>query len=1247
MYLKKLLFIQILVLLTSCIGGGGSGGSSSDNAEPVDIDRLTDEEIIIVKITSLHSSLPLHSKDISIDATVTDEQDNIVENGTVVNFATDLGIITESVLTDNGTAQAMFTPDMQAGLATITATVGNATDTLTITVKPADAGTIEISKVEPKAIGVVGSGSIQSSKVEFLIKDKLGNIVADKTVVKFALGNTTLGGGETITTQGFSGTEAEGTTNNGLVSVTLNSGTVAGNIDIIATIDDGVSTTARVIIVSSFPDADHLSLAAEFLNIAGGVKFGLQDDITAYVGDRFGNIVPDNTPVSFITEGGTIGKSVEGGAFTTTTELGQAVAILQSAGPTTPKLGGEMTLRKDGYYCDDDFDDNINYQYVSRTEPQNLCSNPGLVTVVAYTTGAESFIDVNGNGIFDDTDTHTDPGFIDSNNNNRWDMGEVITNKGDISEPYIDANDNRIFDLEEFYVDVNNNGEFDGPDGIFKDNTTIWRDIKILFSARPASTDTVPVAIKITPTTFSIPVRGSQKFLVENVGDIYGNALVKDSVFEVKTNTGRLGGNTNIKFDDGQKNTSFSFTLSNCSFIDDTCSEILRPATITIAIKSTNEGGQGSNGTIEIPISGFLNAEDKSDNVEDNINENDETEDEDNSEPIDVTTSEEKIVIKISSSQNSLSINTENIPIIATVKGEQGGTVENGTVVNFTTNLGIITESVVTNNGIAEATFTPNMQAGLATITATAGDITDTFTITVRPGQPGLIEISKVEPQVIGIINSGLVQSAKLEFLVKDKLGNIVADETLVKFSLGKTTLGGGETITTHGVVNDTIAEATTNNGLVSVTLNSGTVAGNVDVIATINEEISTVARVTVVSSFPDADHLSLAAEFLNIAGGVTFGLQDDITAFVGDRFGNIVPDGTTVSFITEGGTIGKSVGGGAFTTTTEFGQATAVLQSAGPTTPHLGGEMTLRTAGFYCEDDFDNYTNYLYVSGTEPQNLCSNPGLVTLVAYTTGTESFIDVNGNGIFDVTGEEFEDTNNNGIFDVSESFIDSNGNSHFDGADTHTDSGFIDLNNNNKWDMGEIITNKGDMSEPYIDANDNQIFDLAELYVDVNGDGRFNGPDGIFQDNTTIWEDIKILFSGHTALHRSTPIAIEITPLNFAISDGGSETFIVKNVGDIYGNALVQDTTITVTTNNGVLGGSIDMLLGDGRDNTSFGFSLSSNPCEISVDEETKEKTVICPEPEAATVTVHINPPDGKKQGGNTGIEFSVSGTINVK
>jgi len=528
----------------------------------------------------------------TITAKVKDAQGNFVKSGTPVNFTTTLGIITESVLTQDGIAHAKFSATTQAGLATITATAGVATDSLTLTIQSANvAGTIEVSKIESKEIGIIGSGVVQSTTIEFLVKDDLGNPVADGTQVDFALGKTTLGGGETITTQGDSGITATGTTHNGLVSVILKSGAVAGTIDVIATVNGTISTVAQVTIVGGLPDADHLSLAFEFLSIAGGVTFGLLDEVTAFIGDRFGNIVPDDTPVSFITEGGMIGKSIGGGAFTTTTELGQATAILQSANPTVPFLGGVPTLRGE-YQCSGDF------AVVFSDGTEMLCGNPGLVTIVIFTTGSESFADSNGNG--------------------KYDQNEPFD---DMSEPYIDGNDNAAFDMDELYIDVNGNGQFDngnnqfdGPGGLFE-NTTIWHSRRVLFSDYIAP-------IEVTPSTFAIPNGGSQTFTVKNIGDIYGNALVAGTKFQVTTNNGVLGGIIDIKFSDsnGRGNPNIQFTLSSnpaeeITETDNNGNEHTRKeyppqesATITITINSPDQdGAPGSNGEETVVIEGIIN----------------------------------------------------------------------------------------------------------------------------------------------------------------------------------------------------------------------------------------------------------------------------------------------------------------------------------------------------------------------------------------------------------------------------------------------------------------------------------------------------------------------------------------------------------------------------------------------------------------------------------------------------------------
>jgi adhesin/invasin len=549
-----------------------------------------------------------------------------------------------------------------------------------------------------------------------------------------------------------------------------------------------------------------------------------------------------------------------------------------------------------------------------------------------------------------------------------------------------------------------------------------------------------------------------------------------------------------------------------------------------------------------------------------------------------------QIVLSSSTGMSSLSLNGK-ATITAEVKDSQGNPVKDGTQVSFsTTGGGVITELALTENGKAQANFSATNQAGLVTITATIGTVKESITLTIAAGSAGVIEISKIEPKVIGIIGSGVAQIATIEFLVKDNLGNPVVDGTEVNFTLGNTTLGGGETITTQDKTGET-AIGTTNNGLVKVVLKSGRVAGNIDVIATVNKTISTAAKVTIVGGDPEAKHLSLAAEFFNVAGGITFGLLDQIKAYVGDRFGNIVPDGTAITFMSEGGTIGSSIGGGAFTTTTQLGQATAQLQTAGPTVPLLGGVPTLRHDGYQCSGDYSQ-------TGSSPDvPLCGNPGLVTIIAFTTGTESFTDVNGNGQYDVN-EPYED-----------------------------------------------------LSEPYIDGNDNNQFDVGELYIDVNGDHQFNegnnqfdGPGGQ-SPNTTIWQSIKILFSARTA-----PFQVEL--IDFYISNGGSRSFSVKNIGDIYGNPLVAGSRLRVTTNNGILGGETDFVFEDTteREIDLIQFTLASQPAQQTTSVvDGKEITLLTyPPTSSATITINIESPlTDKERGGNGSYSLIIEGQINVE
>ncbi|MCR4416232.1 MAG: carboxypeptidase regulatory-like domain-containing protein [Ignavibacteria bacterium] len=191
------------------------------------------------------------------------------------------------------------------------------------------------------SIGVKESGDNETTTLTFEVRDSSGNPIGiDKSVtVNFTLGANP-GGGIIVDPP------SKKTNSEGKVSVNITSGTIAGVVQIIAEINLGTkiirSKPVNIAIHGGLPDYNHFSIAAEYYNVPGLVKYGFTDNITAYVGDKYSNPVKPNTIVYFSTTGGII----QGSAITN--ELGTATATLLTAlpAPIHPTLGpGFATIR--------------------------------------------------------------------------------------------------------------------------------------------------------------------------------------------------------------------------------------------------------------------------------------------------------------------------------------------------------------------------------------------------------------------------------------------------------------------------------------------------------------------------------------------------------------------------------------------------------------------------------------------------------------------------------------------------------------------------------------------------------------------------------------------------------------------------------------------------------------------------------------------------------------------------------------
>jgi hypothetical protein len=92
------------------------------------------------------------------------------------------------------------------------------------------------------------------------------------------------------------------------------------------------------------------------------------------------------------------------------------------------------------------------------------CPRQGLVTLVAVVRGEETWVDTNGNGVYD-------PG---------------IDTFDDIAEPFVDMDDNGKRDSDEDFVDLDGDGRYSGANGTWDSDTKIWAVTHILWTGAPA-----------------------------------------------------------------------------------------------------------------------------------------------------------------------------------------------------------------------------------------------------------------------------------------------------------------------------------------------------------------------------------------------------------------------------------------------------------------------------------------------------------------------------------------------------------------------------------------------------------------------------------------------------------------------------------------------------------------------------------------------------------------------------------------
>lgn len=400
--------------------------------------------------------------------------------------------INSPIRTVNGKATTTYTAITNSGTDTITASIAGSSKTATISVIPLSTSAIQFVSALPAQIGLKGAnnGFPEMSKVTFKVINSAGLPDANKGVsfsLDTSVGGITLSGITNITdTTGTGSTDSQG-----LVSVNVQSGTIATSVRVTATVTGTSIRTQsdQLVIASGLPAQDTMSISLTNLNSESWNVDGVQVTVTARLADHFKNPVK-GTAITFTTSGGSIDPTCS------TDATGACSVIWRSQNPRPLAVSG---------------------------------SNPGgpplsgQVMILAHAIGEEDFSDSDGNGLAGGSCASA---IVDGTGlSPSRKCGEF----SDWSEAFLDQNWNGIRDSYETFYDYNQDTLFNGPNGFFtgslQDSPSVasQRSKHIFMNTRLIMSSSAAGVISLSaPLTMA---QGATVSRTLTVADINGNTM--------------------------------------------------------------------------------------------------------------------------------------------------------------------------------------------------------------------------------------------------------------------------------------------------------------------------------------------------------------------------------------------------------------------------------------------------------------------------------------------------------------------------------------------------------------------------------------------------------------------------------------------------------------------------------------------------------------------------------------------------
>lgn len=446
--------------------------------------------------------------------------------------------------------------------------------------------------------------------------------------------------------------------------------------------------------------------------------------------------------------------------------------------------------------------------------------------------------------------------------------------------------------------------------------------------------------------------------------------------------------------------------------------------------------------------------------------------------------------------------------------------------------------SVSTNNGRAEVTYTANGCTGNDQITARASHEgvsagSARTTIEVESDTIQTLTFIGAAPELIGLKGTGTPETSKVTFQVLGSTGTPMGDVE-VNFALTPSGAGGLSLVNSTGTSNAS--------GEVSTTVQSGTQATTVRVTATTETETGSIStqssRLVVSTGIPDQNSVSLSASDLYPVSW-NYDVESELTIRLADAFNNPAPDGTAVTFTTSGGAVDSHCLINEDPETDGPGFCSVTWRSQSP--------RPRPSAGFEITDDRD------IICGAGAVGDC-RPGRVRVLATALGNESFTDLNSNGIFDHESDIFVADNTSGqcapnrprpYAEVDEAGCDDLG------------SAYLDKN----------FTGTYDSNEEIVALSNDEASDGASY---APGDGIYNGvlcsdasqQEGFCnKDFVTIRDDIMLIMSCETPYLMPDGRLPGQNNVTLGLEETATVTMLLA---DCNGNGMPAGTTVSLNT-----------------------------------------------------------------------------------